>query len=455
MKKVIKVFFKILFFLLLIAIAIGLIYLGLYYSDISKKTYPVGLVIDEIFDKAEEITSIHSDYLLGDRFEAEGSLKMTLSSEEVAQKAATDPEYAKKNRMLKNLSSMNTVYKFQHDAKDKKAYFETTEKIGEEEIFSGKYLITNSTDYYFVNKILKNYVNGGGNTYFESFTEETTSLDNLSYLYRFLADSIKNHITEEDLDGDDTETLIGEDTVKVGRISYRIDDKTYKNLLKGILKDLKNDARASQIISLVAPDFQDWKVNEKKTYIKKNESYTVYIYVSKWLFTPLKVEVMHIEGDNKESYSFEGDKSKGTFYYSVNNEMKYSASYESTSKKLDITVFDRFYKEIGTIKGEKDKNNLLFTMTLELDGEKYDVNFSSKHKDLKENTYTREDALIFKISNQKVVRAEGNLLLVSEIRGTTKIDEDVSSSVLESTLTEEEKTQMDNLQNKIKERLEK
>ena len=128
---------------------------------------------------------------------------------------------------------------------------------------------------------------------------------------------------------------------------------------------------------------------------------------------------------------------------------------ESTSKKLDILVYDRFNKEVGTIKGEKDKNNLLFTMTLDTEHHRYDVQYSAKNKDLKNKEYTREDNLTFKIMHDKVVSLEGTVVMNTTVRGSTKIDEDVSSSVLKSTLTDEENNKMDKLRDTIKERLEK
>ena len=164
-KKILRIFFKILFFLLLIAIAIGLIMFGLYYGKISDKQYVFGNMIDIVFDKTENIFSIDNDYILGDNFTVDGTIKMTLSSEEYAKKGLTDIEYKKKNNMLTNLSKMDTTFKIQHDKKHEQVYADLTQKIGTEEIFSGKYYVANSTRYFFVNSILKNYVNDGGNTF--------------------------------------------------------------------------------------------------------------------------------------------------------------------------------------------------------------------------------------------------------------------------------------------------
>ena len=453
-RKILKVFFKVLFFLILIAFAVSLILFGLYYSKISEKQYIFGSMIDGIFEKTEHIFNIHSDYYLGDNFQVDGTLTTTFSSEDYQNKSVADLEYLKKNRMLANLSLMNTTYQIKQDKDHGKVFVSLDEKIGEEELFSGKYYITNSTEYFFVNGILSNYVNDGANNYFESYSEEITTTDNIQYLYDFIKESIKNNISDEDLKGYDVDTLVGNDTIHAAQVSYRITDKSYKTLLKAVLKDLKKDERASQILSLIYPNLKDLKVNEKKKYLKSNESYTINVYVSKPFFHPVKYEVIYLKDDQKEIYTYEGNLEKGTFYYSLNNEVKYRANYVSTSKRIDIQVFNQMNQDVGTIKVEKDKNSMMFTMTLELGERKWDVTYTMKQKDLKSDSYVREDNLSFKFMNQMVTIMQGNIEAVSNITSSPKIEEDVSSSVLRSTLSEEEASGIDTLRDKIKSRLE-
>ena len=411
-------------------------------------------MIDQVFDKAERIFSVQPDYLLGDSFQVDGTIDYELSSEEYQNKSATEVEYFQKNRKLENLTAMDTTFQIQHDRKNNRAFFLLDEKIGEEEIFSGQYYISDSTKYFFVKNVVNQYVNDGSNTYFESFTEEVTTTDNIEYLYHFIRDSIKSHINDEVLQGYDVETLVGDETIKAGQISYKITDKTYKELLKNVLKDIKKDPKARQIVSLMVPDIDSLKVNEKKKYLQGNESYTVNVYVSKPFFHLVKYEVIYLKDDQKKIYTYEGDMNQGIFYYSLNNTVKYRANYKSTSKKIDILVYNQYNEEVGTIKGEKDSSNLLLTMTLELDDDKYDVSYSSKNKDLKNHEYTREDILTFKILNQMVTKLQGTIQVNSIIKGSVKTEEDVSSSVLRSSLTEEESNGIDHLKENIKNRLE-
>ena len=455
LKKIIRVFFKILFFLLLFAIAGCLIYAGLYFAKISDKHYIFGEAIDQAFDKAESIFSIDNDYILGDSFQIEGTLKMELSSEEYANKGLTDIEYKKKNQVLSNLSKMDTTFLIQQDREKQQLYGEITQKIGEEEIYAGKRYINNSTQYFFVNKILSNYVNDGNNNYFETYSEEITTVDNISYLYHFIANSIKKNVTSEQLKAYDQETLIGNDTKKMGLVSYRVTDKEYKRLLKALLNDLKNDPRASQILSAGDYHIDELKVDTKKKYIDPEASYTINIYVTKTLFKLEKYEIIYLKGDQKNVFTYEGDMDKGIFYYSENAELKYRANYESTKRRMNITIYDRVDNEIGSIKGEKDKNSLMLTATVDLEHYNYDISYTSKNQDLKDSTYTREDVLVFKLMKDKVIQLQGQIEATSTISKDPKIMIDTDSSVLRSSLTENESRQLESLNEKIKERLEK
>jgi hypothetical protein len=76
-------------------------------------------------------------------------------------------------------------------------------------------------------------------------------------------------------------------------------------------------------------------------------------------------------------------------------------------------------------------------MTLEIDGKKYDISYTSKNKDKKKKQYTREDVLTFKIMDQMVTKIQGTIQANSTIKKDVKVEEDVTSSVLRSSLSEE------------------
>lgn len=455
LKNIKKILIKVFLFLIIIGFACGLIYIGLYLNKVSKKSYPFEVTVDMVFAKAEQILLEDDKYILKDNFYISGSVDSELSSEEYASKSKVDIEYLKKNNKLKSLSLMDTKFEISQDRNDGRWYASLDEKIGTNSVFSGKYLINDSTRYFLVNGILKNYVNDGGSTYFESFNDKNSSISNLNYVYYFIRDSLKKHIKEEELEGFDTETNINNESMKVSQISYKITDKTIKNLLSGVLNDLKKDDKCKNIIGGIFSDFSNWKIDKNKKYLNSNESYILNIYTKKLINTPLKYEIVYMVDDQKEIYSYEGDENNGVFYYSLNNEVKYNAVYKNNNKKVDITVTDRKDNSVGTIKIDKDVNNLIFTLTLDLDKDKYDINYSRKFANYNKDNYDREDNLSFRIMKDMINKINGNIKVTSKVESKAKIDEDISDSVLRSTISASENEKIDNLRENISNVLEK
>ena len=459
-KRAIKRFFRklflFLFFVALIAVAIGLIYYGLKLNKMAKKHYVVDVTVDTIRDTLYNYGKIENQYYLGEEFSVNSNIKVNLNSEDYETKAPLDPESAKKNNILKNLSAMQINSRIEQSKKDGRFITELNEKIGEEDVFSGKYYIDNYTKYYFVNGVLSSYVNDGNNNYFDLLNEKNCTMDNIDYLYNFIFESLKNNIKEEDLLAYEVEINIGEDKVPVNQVFLKINDKYIKDLLKGMLKDLKKDEKANQIITALYPNFKNVKVNTDKKYLDNKESYTINIYSRKVINKPLKYEIIHLNDDFQESYSFEGTLESGAIYYVKNNEIKYIGKCESTPKKLEVIINDVNGGEAGNIKIEKTTNSLSFNTTLDLETKNYQISYSTIYKNFNKNkSYVREDTLTCRIMENMVTKLNGSVIIESEVSKKTNIKEDTESAVLHSTLSEETKTSLDNLYDNIKARLER
>lgn len=455
-KKATKIILKLLFIILLVMVASGLLYIGLFLNKVSKKQYVFGVMIDKVFDKTSRIFKDDEKYIVGDNFSVSGTIDLNLSSEEFQNKSLIDVEYLKKNNLLKNLTLMDINYSVVQNKDKGIAYASLDEKIGDRTILSGKYMISDSTRYFFVQGVLKNYVNDGGSPYFESLIDSNTTKENIDYLYFFIANSIKKSIKEDDLGGYDTETNIGNNKAKVSQISLKVVDSTIKDILNNVLNDLKKDDRSSKILGGIYKDFSKVKLDKNIKNLNSNESYTINIYTKKIINKPLKYEIVYLKDDQKEVYSYEGDEDNGEFYYTLNNEIKYTAVYKSTNKDIDINVENRNGNNIGSIKVQKDSNNLIFTMTLDLDNNKYDIAYSKKYSNIVDKkSYDREDNLSFKIMSNMVNRINGSIKINSKVSNSAKIDEDISDAVLRSTLTENENNIIVNLKDIVKNALEK
>ena len=451
MKKAIK---RIIIFLFFALIAASLIYIGIYFEKRSNPVYIYKTGIDSITTKIDEYVKVDNKYILGDNINISGTVDVDLTSEKYSEEASTNIDSAKKNNMINNLSRMDIKYGFIQSKKDNKLLVSLDERINDEIIIDGKYLIDNSTKYYFVNNILKNYVNDGNNTYFELLNNEKTSLDNIDYLYGFIKDSLSKELGER-AKKYVINTNVNNKQEELNEVSIRLTDKEIKNILKDILKSLKKDKEANKILSSIDNKFSKRKVNEKKEYLKKNESYTINIYSTKLFNKIKKYEIVYMNKDNTKNYSIDVNKNKGVFYYSEDNNLKYKANYIINSKKTNIDIYDNVDKKIGNVVIEKDVNNLLFTLTLKNKDKSYDIIASSKFKNYNKNkSYTNEITMSVKIMEKQKSVLSGTIKSISKVNNKPIITEDTAEAVLKSTLTDEENDKIDNLYDNIKGRLE-
>ena len=447
---------KRIFFLLFVVIIIGLIYVGLHFQKISKKQYILSTTIQEIGNKIYQFTEMKSNYDFQDDFQVTGTFSSNLTSEEFENKSTYDPIYYQRNSLINNLSKMDTKIVLKQDKKDNKLFASIKESIGEESILDAKYYVENATKYYMINGLFDNYVNAGNSTYFETLSKENTTKDNIDYLYQLVLESIEKSIYEEEIKSYDTEVLLNENKIPVKQISVKLTDKYIKRILNRILNHIKEDEKANLILSNVCPSILTAEVDENKNYLEKNESYTFNIYVRKIWFEPIKYEIIHLKNDTQEIFTYEGNKESGLFYYSYNNEVKYTANYASSQKMIEILVFNSKNEPVGSIKVEKSSNSLTANINLNLEKKSIDLSYSKIFKKYQKNkSYLRENNLSIKIMNEDTIILNGTIHLDVEVEKKFTINEDIESSILMSTISSDQEERFNSLYDNIKTRLER
>jgi hypothetical protein len=261
---------------------------------------------------------------------------------------------------------------------------------------------------------------------------------------------------EEEINSYDASISINNETMNVKQISIKLTDGYLKKILERTLKKIKNDPKAKLILSNVYPEFLEIEVDENKEYLKKNENYTFNIYVRKFWYQPIKYELVHILEDDQETYTYEGNKETGVFYYSKNNEAKYTAKVASSEKMIEILVFDSKNTAVGSIKLEKSKNSVSCNTNLNLEERVIDISYSSVYKNYVKNTsYLKEDKLTLRIMNQDSIVLNGNIQIDSNINKKVTINEDIENSILKSTISDEQEDKLKHLKDNVKNRLER
>lgn len=444
------------FLIVLILLSGMLIFLGIYLTKLTKPNYIFGVGIDKLDNKIVNYTSVDSKYDVGDSISIDASLTFDLDSEDYLKKSKTDNEFLGKYKTLKNLNATTNNINLIQDIKDKEFLLEVNSSLNEEKLINYKYLIENSTGYYYLEDVLNKYVNEGTNNYFEMFNDDNSTKENVEYVHEASIKALKSSIHEDYFDKKTSTETIGGSTITVNCLSIRIDDKRIHNILNETLKNLRNDEKANQILTSIDKDFSKYKIKNSKEILKKQESYTINIYTSKYRNTALKYEIVHLNGDEKKTYSYEGNTNKGTFYYIEDDTVIYSVDLSDDGKIIEGKINDSTSKEIGAIKIERNDTGTYFTFDFDDGIKKYNAIYSSKNTNLKDNkSFSNEKQLSFKYIENKVSIISGTITLNSEITNKATIEEDTGESVLYSTLSEEVKNKYSTKKDRLKERLKK
>lgn len=450
----IKKVFKVLFFLFFVLFAIFLICFGFYIQNISSPKYIYKSGMSKVMNTFVDYLSYDNDYVFGDNFNIDGNLDLNISNDVYKNKALYDSEYLKKNNLINNLSNMEINYRISQNRKSKQLFLSLNEQMENNIIFNGNYLVDDSTKYYLVNSIDKNYINAGNNNYFEMFGENETTISNFRYLYKFIIDSLSLNMQEGTVVYESNIDISDKDC-DVRQISYKFTNDSVIKLFNSVVKDMKKDERANKIMSSIYPDFSGFRLSNNDNILKKNESYTLNVYTGKIFGNPLRYEVVYINGDNKKVYTYEGDDTSGIFYYSVNDEARYSAKYSSDNKNIKMVFFDRLSENVGKLVLSRDKNGVKVNSSMDIEGKSYDINYSSKNSNLlKHKSFDNQKSLTLKIINGSTIELSFDAILTSTISSDTDIREDISGAILKSTLSDDKATTLQNLYDDVKMRLE-
>ena len=448
---------KVIFILVLIFIfSITSISIGLYINSLNKPKKILSESINFIHDEGKKYIFPNDNLVVGDTYTSTGSIDFNLNSEYYLRKSKNEEESLKKYNFINNISNMDTNFIIKQDRSNKSNYIEISQKIGDEDIVDYKRLVDNSTEYYFINGILKNYVNNGTCNYFEALTENNTTRSNIDYLYDFIFKSLQNNLKDEYFKSYDVVTSIRSKDTNVHQISIKFDNKITRDILNGILKDLKEDKKANNILSNVDKNFKKYKVKSKNNIFKKDESYILNIYTTKVLNKPLKYELVHMGDSYNESYIIEKNNNIINYYYLEDNNIMYTANITIFDNNINGKIYNSSTEEIGGFILEKDGNNLSFDYNFDNSDEKINLKYISKYDNVKNKvSYINTKSLNINYLVNKEVKLSGNIEYKNKVVNKAKINTDIGNTTLYSKLSDEEKELIKNKRDMVKNRLER
>lgn len=454
MKKITKVFL-VLIILIFVVVAGFCFYYSFILNKESKPKNVYGKIIDKIDKNLYDYFMFDKKYVLGDNFNVSGEIDFELDGTYYLQNSSVNPDDIKIYNKISNLTNATTIYKYIQNNDEDKLYKEINQKINEEEVLLKKVFLENATEYVFINGASDKYINNGNSIYFETIDGSHTTKDNIDYIHTFIVNALKNSLLEEYFEKEAITTNVDDGTKDVYQMSIRLDDKRVKKIINSIIKDIKSDERANNIICGVYKDFETYKLNDDERILEKDEVYTINVYTDKIWFSPLKYEIIHLKNNERSTYSYVGDL-KGHFTYVHNEQLKYGVSVQINHKTYLFEFNDSYGKSIGKIKLDKYDNMYSLDVDLTLDKKTYLVTYSSKVKDYeKNNKYTINDLVHIKYSEDDIIKFSGDIKNNIEVNVDSTIKEEVGDVVIRSSLTEVEETNYNNIKERLTERFER
>lgn len=446
----------VLVFLALLSLSGTCIYYGLYFAKLADSRNIILSNVNILKKFSKNYALLNLKYDVGDNFSIDGVVKYNLSSELYYKNAFSDAESLKKFNYLKNLSNMNTTFSYKQDKTTKKVYCDTTNKIGNEDIYSMKFYSENSTKYYKVDGVVTDFVNRGNFNYFENYGEGITTKDNFKYLYDYLFTALAYSIPENEIEAVDVTEMIDGEYRDLHRVSVKFTNIVIRETLNNFFNELRKDERANSIISNVYGDFSKFEVDDEKFYLDSDESYTFNIYTDRLFFNPRKYELIHIHGNDRTTYYIELHDDVNKMYVVEGDKAVYSADVTFNNDSIDAVIFDSKANDIGSLKLSNDNTGIDFNYSFDNGKDKREIIYSSKYDNVNnKHSYTNNKKLDLKIIDDNVSRVSGSIEANINVSDDVSIMEDVSNSVLYSTLSDEVKEKLDNSRERIKLRMEK
>ncbi len=430
-------------------LSLTLLTLGFYFELIANKEQILKKGVSNVFENIIEVVDMFEfDTGLSNNYKKEADIKITSNS--FTNNYLTEGNNIIKNENLtlnlgnifRNLNETNTKVTIINDLKNKKRFIHLQSNLQETNLLELKKLTKNSTNYYYVNGFLNTYVNNGNDNYFEPFDEKTTVIDNMKYLSNFIIESITNNIKNTDYKITEEKLNINNKEKKYKKISILIDKKKADEINKNVIKDIKNDDRSHKIILSTNKEIEDTKTN----IFPKNANLILNTYVENYTYKIKKYEIIYTNSKTKENITVTYEcknKNEGIGEITINNE-KYKYEYVSREKSKEITLYTEEQK-IGTISIEKTKTGILFDLSIINDNKEISINYIMNLLNLKKGkSYNQEQQLTIRteVNNEPL---NFDITINTKVNNKVKIEEDTSSSIIEKTLTDEDRTRLNNI----------
>lgn len=429
---------KILFYIAVI-ISFALIGSGILLSFIATPQESMFYIFDTAIEKLKETPTKNTYTGIGENISIKSNINLEIESQKYQESLLPEDQTIK--NLITNLNQTTSNLQFIHDKDNKKMLVKVASTKAENKILDLKLLVENSTEYFFIDGQIGNYVNNGNSTYFENINSETTSKDNVIYILEQVSKSLKKNISNDEFRTIKEKIDINGKPRNLNKTTIEFDNTRLIQLFNNVLEDLKSDEHSKNILIGYDNDFMKIKISKNKIYLKKDEKLSVYMY--KDFFGKVeKYEIIKKEGENEFRYTYEP--STNLIYIVENNIVKKKLQLSLDKNKTEIIIYDSQDTELGKLTYTSSDDKKTLTYLMKENNEITDVSFESKITDLKKKkSYTEVIDLKLKYYTETENILNLKVNLNNQVSSDTKIEEDTSNAIFASTLEEEKEVLID------------
>ncbi|MBR3049228.1 MAG: hypothetical protein IKG58_01540 [Bacilli bacterium] len=417
---------------ILIVISIIVILLGTYllYLSNSKRIFLESINnLTSSFSNIEELESEFKNFTLV------SNLSINTTGKIEDNKKYNNKYYEIITNLITNYNNTKANINYTSNRKNKELYIDYNSTVNKKDLITGKYLIKDNTEYYYINDITDTYINNGNNTYFETLNSDTKETNNLIYL--------KDTFNKYFIKNLDDKYFSKQENNNYTKITLVLDNKRLNETYKDTLDDLKEDKKAKEIIKGFDRDFFKKKVKDIN-FLKKDKKLYITIYTDRFTYSPNKYEIKY----NKYKLIYKDNE----FKLYRNNNIRFRGDISNKEKRLNINIYNKKDTKIGNFSLSRKKNKKKIVFYIKDRGLKNTVSINiSKHK-VNKKKYKKN--INISLNGEKDNTGIYNILINfnNTIVKAKKIRVDVSESKLASSLPKENKKQ---IENKIKDIIDK
>ena len=411
--------------LVLILGILGIIMLagGSVLSYFTSKTYVATTVVKNMTENAVQVMAQGQETGLEDNYRTVSNVKINLQSDYYQSLASMDPSYATIANLFRNLSNTDSNITTVQDKENKRLFVSVDTTLQAQPLMNMKYLVEDATEYYYIDGVSSTYINNGNNNYFESLNSTTTTNENITYIIEKIGESVSNNLKEEYL----TESYEGE----YKEITITLTEDNLVELINNVLDDLKEDSKANQIMTGYNQDFANQRVTKEQ--VSGLGTIRLHIYINKIYGA---IERYELELGDETSLVYYQESDKNILELIESNETTARLEITTQGEKTDIVITDGNGTNLGTISISKTSTNQDIIVNITEADTSLDITYNKQLTNLQKGTsYDSTTTMSIKMASSNMTLIDGTITITSTTTNDTTISEDVSNSVLASTMT--------------------